>query len=125
MKGLGLALVLAGGSAAVAAPPALRIVDVQVQASGRFVRDPNSQETAADCARFRPSAAALRRWFSRARRVPQPQWLEEGDYSPCRANGVVRTRDGRRLAFEIGRGGQARITVSRTAMVYLLGPELP
>lgn len=119
---LALAAALVAG-AAVARPASLRVTTVASVEPARFV-PANAPETAAECGKLRPSKARLRDWFTHARVVRQPTWLEEGDQSACQISGVVVTGSGARDSFQLGRGGMGRIDAGHGAFVYLLGPEL-
>ena len=115
------AAVAALAGAASAEPTSFRVRSVEVRAAGRFVADPNGRQTPADCGRFRPSDAAVLRWFARSHEVGQPAWLEQGDFTSCRAEGRLVTADGKSYGWELDQGGRAQIRISPSVSVFLLG----
>jgi hypothetical protein len=89
--------------------PAIRSVAVvrSGYAAG-LVTDP-----ALRCSDFRPTAAQVRTYLTKARRIPGFQSADATvDMVPCRARGTVRFADGRRGQWEIEQARFGNITVA-------------
>jgi hypothetical protein len=62
-----------------------------------------------DCRRFQLSARTVRRYFSRAMRVPAEEGEHAVDRGPCWASGTVSFADGRRAWWRIEQVGTATL----------------
>jgi hypothetical protein len=111
--------------AARAAPTSFTLQSIVVEQDGQWHQMGTQEQTPAQCARFRLTAPAARRWFRQAREVSEHAWLEELDWTPCFAAGTLVTSDGRPLRWQLDRAGRAQVTISPSVSVYLGGPELP
>ena len=118
-------LVITGGAGLRAAPQSFAVRQVSVLTSGQWRPDPNGHETAADCRRFRPTSAAMLRWFARSREVSKQAWLEELDWTQCSAGGTLVTDRGRTYRWEVDQAGRAQVTIDANVTVYLGGRDLP
>ena len=63
------------------------------------------------CATFRPSAAQIRTFIARARRVSQRDFLHETDWSACHAMGHVQFQGGARAEWMVQRLGAGYVSV--------------
>ncbi len=96
--------------------PAIR--SVAVTRSGYAVgpvTDPSMR-----CSTFRPTAAQVRAYLTRAKRVPDLQSADAAiDMVPCRARGTVRFADGRRGQWEVEQARFGNVTVAGRPKVLL------
>lgn len=99
--------------------PAIR--SVTVERSGYAVtpvRDP-----AIRCSTFRPTAAQVRVWLTRAKRVPDFQSADATiDMVPCRARGTVRFANGGRGRWEVEQARFGNVTVAGRPKMLLYTP---
>ncbi|KPF67922.1 hypothetical protein IP84_11780 [beta proteobacterium AAP99] len=68
-------------------------------------------ETAAACKRFQPRPADVSQYFARAQRVSWNAYLQQGDWSPCSAQGELRLKDGRIAQWRIQSFGLASLRI--------------
>lgn len=72
------------------------------------------------CSDFRPTAAQVRTYLTRAKRVPDFQSADATiDMVPCRARGTVRFADGRRGQWEVEQARFGNVTVSGRSKMLL------
>ena len=114
---LSLLLTTAGCSAGTEQTPPLcptglpAIRSVTIEQSG-YAATP-VREPGLDCATFRPSAAQIRAYLGKAKRVPDYQSADATiDMVPCKARGTVRFADGRRGRWEVEQARFGNITVA-------------
>lgn len=75
------------------------------------------------CSTFRPTAAQVRAYLTRARRVPDfPSADATIDMVPCRARGTVRFADGRRGRWEVEQARFGNITMAGRPKMLLYTP---
>lgn len=68
-------------------------------------------DTAAACKRFQPSPADVSQYFARAQPVSWNAYLQQGDWSPCSAQGELRLKDGRLAQWRIQSFGLASLRI--------------
>ncbi len=72
------------------------------------------------CSDFRPTAAQVRAYLVKAKRIPDFQSADATvDMVPCRARGTVRFADGRRGQWEVGQARFGNITVAGRPKILL------
>lgn len=96
--------------------PAIRAITLSE--SGALSATISGDETAQDCARFRPSEQALRRYFRQARRVSFKAYTHELDASRCYAAGELKLADGRAAPWRVDREGRGLVTLPRRGNLY-------
>lgn len=67
--------------------------------------------TAAACQRFQPRPADVSQYFARAQPVSWNAYLQQGDWSPCSAQGELRLKDGRLAQWRIQSFGLASLRI--------------
>ena len=118
-------LAAVSGATVRAAPQSFAVRQVSVLAAGQWRPDPNGHETAEECRRFRPTSAAMLRWFARSREVSRQAWLEQLDWTQRSASGTLVTDRGRTYCWQVDQAGRAEVTIDAGVSVYLCGRELP
>jgi hypothetical protein len=72
------------------------------------------------CSAFRPTAAQVRTYLTKAKRVPDYQSADATiDMVPCRARGTVTFADGRRGRWEVEQGRFGNVVVARRPKILL------
>jgi hypothetical protein len=66
------------------------------------------------CQRFQPKPADVSQYFARARPVSWNAYLQQGDWSPCSAQGELRLTDGRMAQWRIQSFGLGTLRIDGT-----------
>jgi hypothetical protein len=96
--------------------PAIRVVTIGE--TGALAPTISGDETAQDCARFRPAEAQLRRYFRQARRVSFKAYTHDLDASRCYAAGQLTLADGSTAPWRVDREGRGLVTLPRRGNLY-------
>ena len=71
--------------------------------------DAKAQEP--DCNTFRPDAATVRRYFSRAQQISRREWMHEITMVTCNASGTMTLQDGRKAEWGLRPSRSARVSI--------------
>ena len=64
-----------------------------------------------DCSTFRPDAATVRRYFSRAQQISRREWMHEITMVTCNASGTMTLQDGRKAEWGLRPSRSARVSI--------------
>ena len=71
--------------------------------------DAKAQEP--DCNTFRPDAATVRRYFSKARQISDQEWMHKITMVTCNASGTMTLQDGRKAEWGLRPSRSARVSI--------------
>jgi hypothetical protein len=71
--------------------------------------DAKAQEP--DCNTFRPDAATVRRYFSKARQISDQEWIHKLTWITCEASGSMTLQDGRKARWGLGPNRSALVRI--------------
>ena len=64
-----------------------------------------------DCSTFRPDAATVRRYFSKARQISDQEWMHKLTWIACEASGSMTLQDGRTARWGLSPNRSAGISI--------------
>ena len=71
--------------------------------------DAKAQEP--DCNTFRPDAATVRRYFSKAQQISERDWMHKLTWITCEASGSMTLQDGRKARWGLSPNRSALVTI--------------